>query len=206
MSHHAAAPPLRVAAVWLASGAATAATVLLTAPTVRTVVRGGATAPFDQLLVAASGALASVGCLVLLLTTTSVVLGLATGRSPRHTGPLRRAVLAACGAAVLATAVPAAAHASPSGHRHGSAIAGLPLPDRATGSVVARRTSEAVVRSGDSLWAVAARRLGPRASDADVATYCHRLYAHNAAAIGADPDLIHPGLRLQLPPTRPFDR
>ncbi|GAB3865718.1 hypothetical protein GCM10028801_36610 [Nocardioides maradonensis] len=206
MSPHAAAPPLRVAAVWLASASATAATVLLTAPTVRTVVRGGAASRFDQVLVAASGALASLGCLVLLLTTTSVVVGLATGRLPRQIGPLRRTVLAACGVALLATGVPAAAHAAPSGHGHGSAIAGLPLPDRATGSGVGRGAADVVVRTGDSLWAIAAHHLGPDASEAEVATYCHRLFAHNAAVVGDDPDLIHPGLRLQLPPIRPLDR
>lgn len=205
MTHHAAAPPLRVAAVWLATCAATAATALLTAPTVRTVVRDGATSPFDQVLAAGSGVLASLGCLVLLLTASGVALGLATGRVPDRVGPLRRAILVACGAAVLASVAPAA-NAASSGHRHGSAIAGLPLPDRATGSAVARRPSGVVVRTGDSLWAIARHHLGPRASDDDVATYCRRLYARNASAIGADPDLIHPGLRLHLPPTRPLDR
>ncbi|GAB4011573.1 LysM peptidoglycan-binding domain-containing protein [Nocardioides ultimimeridianus] len=205
MSHHASAPPLRAAAVWLVTAAATAGTGLLSAPAVLAVGRSAGSAPFDQLLVAGSGTLASLGCLALLATTTAVVVDLATGRLPRRVGPLRRAVLVACGAAVLAGAAPAAAHAGTAGHGHGSALAGLPLPDRVTGAV--RHADDIVrVRSGDSLWAISARHLGARAGDGEVAAYCQRLSAHNAAAIGSDPDLIHPGLRLQLPPSRPLDR
>jgi hypothetical protein len=59
--------------------------------------------------------------------------------------------------------------------------------------------AEIVVRAGDSLWTLAARRLGPGASDAEIAAAWPRLYAANRAAIGTDPDLIHPGQRL-LPP------
>ncbi|HWU22875.1 MAG TPA: hypothetical protein VN088_15170, partial [Nocardioides sp.] len=64
MSHHVSAvsaPPLRAGAVWLASAAATAGTVLLGAPAVLAVGRSGGSASFDQLLVAGSGALASLG-------------------------------------------------------------------------------------------------------------------------------------------------
>jgi hypothetical protein len=56
-----------------------------------------------------------------------------------------------------------------------------------------------VVRAGDSLWTLAARRLGPGASAAEIAVAWPRLYAANRAVIGTDPDLIHPGQRL-VPP------
>ena len=54
-----------------------------------------------------------------------------------------------------------------------------------------------VVRPGDSLWAIAATRLGPQATPALVAATWPRWYAANRAVIGADPDLIRPGQLLQ---------
>jgi hypothetical protein len=58
---------------------------------------------------------------------------------------------------------------------------------------------ELVVRPGDSLWSLTVRRLGPGATATQVAAEWPRLYAANRAAIGSDPDLIHPGQRL-VPP------
>jgi hypothetical protein len=55
------------------------------------------------------------------------------------------------------------------------------------------------VRPGDSLWSIAAGLLGPGASDAQVARAWHRIAALNAAQLGPDPDLIHPGTRLSIP-------
>jgi nucleoid-associated protein YgaU len=62
-----------------------------------------------------------------------------------------------------------------------------------------------VVRPGDSLWSIARRALGPRASDAQVALAWPRWWAANRNAVGSDPNLIHPGLRL-LAPTAPSVR
>jgi hypothetical protein len=56
-----------------------------------------------------------------------------------------------------------------------------------------------VVRRGDALWDIAARRLGPDATQADVAREWPRWYAANRTVIGADPNLIRPGERLQPP-------
>jgi resuscitation-promoting factor RpfA len=62
------------------------------------------------------------------------------------------------------------------------------------------RSSERVlVRPGDSLWLIAARRLGTAATEDAVATEWPRWYATNRAAIGDDPDLIHPGQVLHSP-------
>lgn len=55
------------------------------------------------------------------------------------------------------------------------------------------------VRPGDSLWAIAARDLGPGASGAEVATAWPRWWAANRPVVGADPDVIHPGQRLSAP-------
>lgn len=56
-----------------------------------------------------------------------------------------------------------------------------------------------VVQPGDSLWRIAAQRLGPRASPARVATAWPRWYAANRATIGSDPDLIQVGQVLRAP-------
>lgn len=56
-----------------------------------------------------------------------------------------------------------------------------------------------VVAAGDSLWAIAADRLGPGAEDPMVASAVSDWYAANRALIGPDPDLIHPGQRLTPP-------
>lgn len=56
-----------------------------------------------------------------------------------------------------------------------------------------------IVRRGDSLWAVAADHLPSNATQTQVAQAWPAWWAANRDAIGADPDLIHPGLRLDPP-------
>jgi len=56
-----------------------------------------------------------------------------------------------------------------------------------------------IVHPGDSLWKLAARDLGPGADDTDIDAAWRNWYAANRALIGADPDLIQPGQRLQPP-------
>ena len=56
-----------------------------------------------------------------------------------------------------------------------------------------------VVRPGDSLWALAARDLGPHAAPVRVAQEWPRWWAANRGVIGDDPDLIHPGTVLDRP-------
>jgi nucleoid-associated protein YgaU len=57
-----------------------------------------------------------------------------------------------------------------------------------------------VVQPGDSLWAIAERRLGPHASDAEIAREVNRLWELNDTEVikTGDPDLILPGQRLRL--------
>lgn len=59
--------------------------------------------------------------------------------------------------------------------------------------------SRYMVEPGDSLWTIARRALGGEAGVAAVASYWPLVHEANAAVIGADPDLIHPGQVLELP-------
>lgn len=58
---------------------------------------------------------------------------------------------------------------------------------------------ELVVRSGDTLWTIAARHLGPEASDIDIALEWPRWFENNRAVIGSDPDALLPGQILKAP-------
>jgi hypothetical protein len=58
---------------------------------------------------------------------------------------------------------------------------------------------EVVVHRGDTLWSVAARHLGPGATDAEVARAWPAWFEANRAVIGDDPDLLRPGQRLRPP-------
>jgi nucleoid-associated protein YgaU len=55
------------------------------------------------------------------------------------------------------------------------------------------------VLAGDTLWDIAARDLGPAASDVDVALHWPRWYQANKAKIGENPDVLLPGQILNPP-------
>lgn len=74
----------------------------------------------------------------------------------------------------------------------------LAAPELRTGPP-AGGPGEVTVRAGDSLWNLAAARLGPFASDVDIAREWPRLYQANRAVIGESPDLLRPGQVLRLP-------
>ncbi|WP_188780774.1 LysM peptidoglycan-binding domain-containing protein, partial [Marmoricola endophyticus] len=78
----------------------------------------------------------------------------------------------------------------------GTVTAGTP---HATGTPSA--TGEDTVRPGDSLWAVARRHLPPDAGPAEISRAWTAIYDANRDVVGGDPDLIHPGTDLRLPPT-----
>ncbi|TQK70127.1 LysM peptidoglycan-binding domain-containing protein [Nocardioides sp. SLBN-35] len=197
---------VRATLLWLTVTAAQAGLVALTAPLVRAL----ATAPgptFADLLVQACAAAAPVAGLLLWLATTEVVRDVLRHRvsSRRAVGPVRLALLAACGVTVLAT-TSAPAHAgsdTPVGTGaplSAEALAGLPLPDRPVDPRHGALATDVVtVRAGDSLWTIAERRLGPAASRADVASYWLRVRALNTDRLDPDPDLIQPGQMLRLP-------
>ena len=166
----------------------------------------------------------------LVTTVTALEVGLGRTDASRSGGPVRRLVLAACGVALLAGAVTAPAGATPGLPDRGEGVsssvrarllAGLPLPDRASISVspapaapagahrairatvhrVSVGESSVVVVPGDSLWSIAAATLPPGAHPAQVDRRWRQVWAANRDAIGPDPDLVVPGLRLVLPPS-----
>jgi nucleoid-associated protein YgaU len=123
----------------------------------------------------------------------------------------RRAALGLLGSgAVLAGAAPAAAApvAAASAVPDAGAASAAEAPPTAPGPrapqpenrAVARIPATYVVVVGDCLWDIARRHLPAGARDAQVADAWPRWWAANRAVIGADPDLIHPGTRLVVPP------
>jgi len=158
---------------------------------------------FDAALVRLCAGLALPAAGWLWLATMVTVLGALRGQSRYGVGvpaPLRRAVLAACGIALTGgLAVAGPAHATP-GRPHEDRVAGpvvlagLPLPERAAAPATV------AVAPGDTLWAIAARGLGPDASPAEIDARWRRLYDLNRAVIGPDPDLIRPAQRLEVLP------
>lgn len=204
----------RTTAVWLAVTTAAGALVALAGRE----ALGLGTAPaadFARLLVQVAAVVAVVSAAWLWLLTSQVAL--AVLRSPgrpalRRVGALRGLVLAACGIAALGSTTPAWATTDgpPSPPLPARVLDGLPLPDRATAGTggdegpsprtAAESGRVVTVQPGDSLWAIADRVLGPAAAAADLASYSRRVHGANRSLIGPDPDLIHPGQQLRLPP------
>lgn len=65
-----------------------------------------------------------------------------------------------------------------------------------------RHQHQLVVHPGDSLWLIARHRLPAGAPDHDIADLTERLYTLNRSTIGANPDLISPGMILLAPEGR----
>lgn len=55
------------------------------------------------------------------------------------------------------------------------------------------------VLPGECLWSLAAREIGPAATTSQVAAAWPRWWSANRDVIGADPDLLRPGVRLRVP-------
>ncbi|MFT4009505.1 MAG: LysM domain-containing protein [Nocardioidaceae bacterium] len=164
--------------------------------------------------------LAGAAAWLVLIAALCLAEGLLTGRVDRF-GPwapalvrrlvrLALGISVATGPALLASAADASAPPVDGPPETSRVLVGLPLVDRPTSQLTppARATREAtgseprhelgqrttpdgvvVVRSGDCLWSIAQR----------AGVTWPELYRLNRAAIGGDPDLIHPGLRLRLP-------
>ena len=75
-------------------------------------------------------------------------------------------------------------------------LAGRPLRQPQPGS----HATEVTVRPGDSLWSLSSARLGPFASDVDIALDWPLIYQANRDIIGGNPNLLRPGQVLRLPP------
>jgi nucleoid-associated protein YgaU len=163
---------------------------------------------FDHLLARAATwvlLLAAVWLAVLVVAVAVEALSRGRLQAARWTGAplwLRTPLVALAAAALSAVGLGAgpAGASDTSGHPTGAeALVGLHLPDRPVGAVAAEAPEDVVVRPGDSLWQIA-RRHAPDASPAAVAAAVRALHRHNAEVIGPDPDLIHPGQRLRVPP------
>jgi nucleoid-associated protein YgaU len=89
-------------------------------------------------------------------------------------------------------ASPPSPEGGPGASRAGTAAAAGTRPDR-----------RYVVRPGDTLWGIAAAHLGGHPAPARIDHYWRRIHAANVGALGHDPNLIHPGTRLVLPPAGP---
>jgi hypothetical protein len=65
------------------------------------------------------------------------------------------------------------------------------------------QASDYTVEAGDTLWDIAAAHLVPaERSTAAIHRYWQQVYRANRLVVGADPDLIHPGTRLDVAPFR----
>lgn len=209
LSAHAATDPrLRAGGIWVLITLGTLLLAVAAVPEAATLLHTpGVT--FARLLVQCCSVVALLAAAMLWLAMSDVAWSVL--RSPeravrRPRGPVRSALLAACGLAVIATAASASASTDSSDRPPAAeTLSGLPLPDRAEGSAprhpVDGRAQGGTVRvaPGDSLWSIAAEQLGPGATPAEIAVRWRRVHALNIDAIGDDPDVIAPGLVLDLP-------
>lgn len=166
-----------------------------------------------------------IGLLALAVSRLPGALGTAGRRVGECALPavLRRIVTGAVGLGVLAAPVAAVAGPVPTAGASLSAVVApawpgtttqpgaapltrpdAPVPPPAwpgerTDAASAGAKPPVVVRPGDSLWVIAARRLAAGATDEQVATAWPRWYAGNRFVIGADPELIRPGQVLRAP-------
>jgi hypothetical protein len=120
------------------------------------------------------------------LVGVTVVL---SGAAPAFAGPP--------GAALVAEAPIPALDRTPGGTLTLNPLPVVPRPVLAPDHPADQR--EVVVRSGDCLWKVVGRHLGPAASDSDIARAVPSWFRANRSVIGPDPELLLPGQRLLAP-------
>ena len=129
--------------------------------------------------------------------------------------PTPPATSMAAGSALSPAPVPTTPHNTPQ-PAPPSAVGGTP-PTSVTANPPRSETHPApkatgggdtvTVTPGDSLWLIAAHRLGPRATEQAIAVDWPHWYSANRAAIGSDPGLLHPGTTLRVPEeNHPGDR
>ncbi|HEU4330043.1 MAG TPA: LysM domain-containing protein [Lapillicoccus sp.] len=211
-------------AALLLCGLAVRAFELTGAAALDAVSESGPDAPADLLVLGAAGIglllvlWLGVGFLLAILGTLPGGVGrFASVAADRVSPPLaRRAAALVLGTTLVATGTPLAAHAAepPPAPTTSVQVTVPPAPDPAFG--VTTRTSglgplgsaprptasppeTVTVTRGDSLWAIAARHLGPGATRQQIAREWPRWYAANRGAIGPNPDLIRAGLVLTAP-------
>lgn len=137
-----------------------------------------------------------------LVSLLRLTAGRGAVRAPGVPAAVHRTVLAACGLAAAGLVVAAPAGAVPTPVHDEPRV--VPLRAQPAAASPAAPTAAAAwpVRRGDTLWAVAETtlaRAGTRPSDAQVVRRVRELHRLNRTAV-PDPDLIHPGQLLRLPP------
>ncbi|WP_062078100.1 LysM peptidoglycan-binding domain-containing protein [Demequina globuliformis] len=95
-----------------------------------------------------------------------------------------------------ATSAPPAVTSAPEAS---SAVSSDGANDTAGGDAQGGAATGLTVTPGDSLWTLTADALGDGATPTDVATHWPELYDQNKGLIGEDPDMIHPGMVLEIP-------
>jgi hypothetical protein len=202
---------IRCLVVWSAASAAPCGPALVVKARLSAVVVAPSALdrlPLDVALVDLA-ALALLACALWLWAATTVVVAevlrhpkVVSERAPRGVpAGVRRVVLTACGVALVGGLAQPSYAGGPHVHRgpgHGSALSGLPLPDRAAVPPLAEHR-RVLVHRGDTLWSLAERDLPAGSPAALVSARWHAIYAANRSLIGPDPDLIAPGQRLRLP-------
>lgn len=119
---------------------------------------------------------------------------------------LRAGVVAALGVSAVATPAVALDEPSPgpvaSAPEASAPVAGVPVVARPqVGTPQPGGSAPVRVEPGDSLWRIAERSLGVRATAAAVAEQWPRWYERNRSTIGPDPDLLLVGMLLTPPST-----
>ena len=171
------------------------------------VLGDGAGARFDQVLVWLSATVAAAVTAWLWLIAVVVAVDAARGLDHDRRGVpegVRRCLLLLCGVALI-SGVAAPTMAARGASTGPEVLTGLRLPERVGVQPIARarpaphHDTVLVVAEGDTLWSLAADRLGPDATADEIADAWPRLYAANRDVVGPDPSHIEPGQRLVLP-------
>jgi nucleoid-associated protein YgaU len=172
----------------------------------------GPTAGPDADIVAACGWIAWAAAGYLCLAVLAAVLGALTSAAAiaRLAPPTVRTLVqvivstgllaALTGTSLASAAVPAHPHAAAPGNPINLDWPGLPPPTVAPSRSAPQSPAEVVVQPGDTLWTIAARHLVPHADPAAVAAAWPQWWRANHSVIGNNPNLIHPGQHLAVPP------
>lgn len=158
------------------------------------------------------GAMTASGWLVAVALATTGATGVPTRVIPRRLRPLLIAsamttitVPPAAGATDAVPSVPTLVDLGPTTPPAPSLRDLGPIPTTDGPSPTADRIDIWVVESGDHLWHIAEETLrdhGLDPTEREVATYWREVIETNEAAVGANPDLIHPGQTIVLPPVQ----
>lgn len=75
----------------------------------------------------------------------------------------------------------------------------VPQTSKPKSSWQSKNRSPVVVKQGDTLWSIAAKQLGSKASNADIDREWRRWYRANSETVGPNPDVVVPGMKLETP-------